>query len=165
MGRPKIIVAPNDYEKWGKLVKTWATGKNYVDYSATEDNPVPTKEEKNDPKYPKPRSFAEFVDQCGKATISIIFDDGANTPVKRDEGMGLIVIQGDADVHVIRLPPVEKLLESEQRFLDGATYELPKFYSRVFGGAILEPNAQATKVDKMKLHAERVGEYTLNTCA
>ena len=164
MGRPKIIVAPNDYERWGKLVKTWATGKNYVDYASSPQAPVPTTQE-IPPKFPRPTSFAEFVDQCALAQVSIIFDDGKNTPVPRNEGMGLIVIQGDADVHVIRLPPVEKLLESEQRFLaQGATYKLPGFYSRIFGGVPEDPQAQASNLDRMKIHAERVGEYTLNTC-
>ena len=37
------------YEQWGKLVKTWATGKDYV---------------KNGQKYPKPSSIAELKQQC-----------------------------------------------------------------------------------------------------
>ena len=37
----KITIGPNDYLTWGKLVKTWATGRNYVDHNSTEVDPVP----------------------------------------------------------------------------------------------------------------------------
>jgi hypothetical protein len=163
MGRQKITIGPNDYPAWGKLVKTWATGRNYVDYVMTEANPVPTTEEMP-PKYPKPRSFEQFWDLCVLAHVGLVFDDGSNTPVQRDEGIGLIVIQGDADVFVLRLPPQEILLEHEARILAGTTYQFPPFYAQIFGGPPL-PGQYDTKVKKMTIHAERVGEYTLNTCA
>ena len=162
MGRQKITIGPNDYPAWGKLVKTWPTGRNYVDHAMTEENPVPTTQEMP-PKFPKPRSFGEFWDQCVGAHVGLVFDDGNNTPVPRDEGIGLIVIQGDADVFLLRLPPQEILLEHEARFITSATYKFPPFYASVFGGLPL-PGQMDTKVKKMTIHAERVGEYTLNTC-
>jgi hypothetical protein len=169
MGRQKITIGPNDFLAWGKLVKTWATGRNYVEHEMTEPNPVPTADELA-PNFPKPRSFGEFWDQCGRAGVGLVFDDGKNTPVPRNDGIGLIVIQADADAYVLRLPPEEILLDHEGRFIaaEGA-YKLPPFYSRIFGGSsnpTLPPNAGEvdTKVKRMKIHAERVGEYTLNTC-
>jgi hypothetical protein len=162
MARQKITIGPNDYPAWGKLVKSWATGKNYVDYAMTEENPVPPTEEMP-PKYPKPRSFGEFWDQCALAHVGLVFDDGNNTPVLRDGGIGLIVLQGDSDVFVLRVPPKEILVDHESRFINGATYQLPPFYARIFGGQPL-PAEYATKVKRMTIHAERIGEYTLNTC-
>lgn len=162
MGRQKITIGKNDYPAWGKLVKTWATGRNYVDHVMTEENPVPTKQDAS-AKFPKPRSFEEFFDLCSKAKVSLVFDDGNYTPVRRDEGIGLIVIQGDADVFVLRLPPQEILLEHEARFLGSTAYEFPPFYATVFGGPPVAAEMN-TKVKKMTIHAERVGEYTLNTC-
>jgi len=162
MGRQKVTIGQNDYLAWGKLVKTWATGRNYVDHVMTEENPVPTTQEMP-PKFPKPRSFGEFWDQCGMAHVGLFFDDANNTPVPRDEGMGLIVIQGDGDVFVLRLPPQEILLEHEARFMSSGTYKLPPFYADLFGGQPL-PEQTNDKTKKMKIHAERVGEYTLNTC-
>jgi hypothetical protein len=162
MGRQKITIGPNDYPAWGKLVKTWATGRNYVDHVMTEENPVPTTQEMP-PKYPKPRSFEEFWDQCITAHVGLVFDDGNDTPVRRDEGIGLIVIQGDADVFVLRLPPQEILLEHEARFISSEKYEFPRFYADIFGGQPLQGQI-GTKVQRMTVHAERVGEYTLNTC-
>ena len=41
MGRQKVTIGQNDFPTWGKLVKTWATGRNYVDHEMTEEDPVP----------------------------------------------------------------------------------------------------------------------------
>ncbi|MEA2974794.1 MAG: hypothetical protein QOF19_314, partial [Alphaproteobacteria bacterium] len=136
---------------------------NYVDHAMTETDPVPTTEEVP-PKYPKPKSFGEFWDQCATASVGLIFDDGLNTPVPRNDGMGLVVIQGDTDLFLLRVPPMETLLEYESRFLNDAAYKLPQFYSDLFGGVQPDPAQSNTKVKRMTIHAERVGEYTLNTC-
>jgi len=156
MGRQKITIGRDDFLAWGKLVKTWATGRNYVDHVMTEENPVPTAQDTSS-KFQKPRSFEEFWDQCRWAQVGLVFDDVNNTPVPRNDGIGLIVIQGDADVFVLRLPPQEILLEHEARFIGGTTYQLPKFYDEI-------PGQSGTKVGRMTTHAQRVGEYTLNTC-
>ena len=161
MGHQKITIGPDDFLAWGKLVKTWATGRNYVDHTITETDPVPTTEEMP-PTYPKPRSFVEFWDLCGKAGVHLIFDDLNNTPVPRDLEIGLIVLQGDADVFVLRLPPYEILLEHEARQLAAMSYPFAQFYQKVFGGPPLATQMD-TKVKRMELHADRVGEYTLNT--
>jgi hypothetical protein len=163
MGRQKITIGQNDFAAWGKLVKTWATGKNYVDHVMTEANPVPTTEEMP-PKFPKPKSFGEFVDQCVEAHVGLVFADGLDTPVLRTEGMGLIVMQGDEDVFVLRVPPRAILLDHERRVIDGKLYPLPPFYQRIFG-VPSAPGEQDTTVKKMTIHAERIGDYTLNTCA
>jgi hypothetical protein len=160
MGHPKITIGPQDFLAWGKLVKTWATGKNYVDHHMTETDPVPTAP---DTKFPKPRSFPEFWDQCFQANVGLFFDDGNNTPVPRDVGVGLIVLQGDSDVFVLRVPPQETLLEHEAKFLGSQSYQFPEHYQRIFGGPPLQAQME-TKVKRMTIHAERVGEYTLNTC-
>jgi len=162
MGRPKITIGRDDYAKWGKLVKTWATGRNYVDHAMSEENPVPTQKEMP-PKFPRPTSFEDFVNQCRLAGVGLVFDDGSNTPVQPGDGVGLIVAQGDCDVFVLRLPPLEILLEYEARFIAGP-YPLPKFYLDLYDGTPPANDALDTKVEKMMFHAQRVGEYTLNTC-
>jgi hypothetical protein len=157
----KITIRENDYLQWGNLVKSWATGRNYVDYKPTEENPVPTTQEMP-PKYPKPKCFAEFWDQCDAAKVVLVFDDGNNTPVPRDAGIGLIVLQGDSDVFTLKLPADLTLREGEAKFLRGPTYPLPEYYSRLYG-RYADPEQMDTKVKRMTIHAERVGEYTLNT--
>ena len=158
----KITIGPTDYLTWGKLVKTWATGRNYVDHNSTEVDPVPTAQN-GDAKYPKPKSFPEFFDQCRTAGVGLFYDDNNFTPVKRDDKVGLIVLQGDSNVFILRVPPQEILLEHEARFLAAPTYQFPQFYKDVYGVDPL-PAQMATKVLRMNIHAQRVGEYTLNTC-
>jgi hypothetical protein len=162
MGRQRITIGQNEFPAWGKLVKTWATGKNYVDHVMVEENPVPTTVEMP-PKFPKPRSFTEFFDQCFAAHVGLIFDDGLDTPVQRDEGIGLIVIQGDTDVFILRVPPLETLLEREAKIIAGKAYPLPAFYETIFEVPPV-PGEMDTKVKRMTIHAERIGDYTLNTC-
>jgi len=158
MSRPRINVSDN--EKWGRLVKTWATGKNYVDHTVTDATPFPTTVE-NPPKYPKPTSFKDMVAQCTKAGVTLFFEDGVNNPpISENEPMGLILLQATSDTAVLRLPAKEKIEESEQNLLL-RDYTLPQFYTRVFGSA---PQMQGTPTKKMILHFERVGEYTINTC-
>ena len=43
----------------------------------------------------------------------------------------------------------------------GATYPLPPFYKRLFNG--IDP--VIPEADKFKVHAERIGDYTLSLCA
>jgi hypothetical protein len=162
MARAKITIGRDDFPQWGKLVKTWATGRNYVDYVGTEENPVPTAQDMP-PKYPKPKCFAEFWDQCQMAKVGLFFDDGNNTPVPRDDGIGLVVLQTDSDVFALRLPADRLLREAEAKFLAATTYALPKYYSLLYGRDP-DPTQMDTKLERMTIHAERVGEYTLNTC-
>ena len=45
-------------------------------------------------------------------------------------------------------------------------YTLPSFYGVAFGTpAAPLPMRQLGKTEKMEFHAQRVGEYTINTCA
>jgi hypothetical protein len=159
MSRPRINVVDN--EKWGRLVKTWATGKNYVDHRVTAETPFPTEVEAP-PKFPKPTSFKDFVTQCETAQVGLFFEDGQdNPPVTADEDMGLVVLQVTSETMVLRLPAKEKIEESERNLELGNEYVLPRFYRRIFGDRNPEPQDDAGKA---VLHAERVGEYTINTC-
>ena len=69
---PRINVrnARDNHERWGKLVKTWSTGKNYVRHVITEAAPFPTTVEAN-PEFPKPTSFREFVTQAQAAGVEL----------------------------------------------------------------------------------------------
>ena len=160
MAYPKINVRDN--EAWGKLVKTWATGRNYVDHHVTEEHPVPTSVEST-PTYPKPTSFAEFAVQATRARVGLFFEDDDQTPVLGDEPIGFVVLQADSDTSLLKLPAKDKIEASEQDIMDGEQYALPQFYSRVFGRDV-DPAQVRTKVQRLRLHAERVGEYTINTC-
>jgi hypothetical protein len=159
MSRPRINVTNHD--RWGLLVKTWATGKNYVDHDITREAPFPTRVE-TPPKFPKPTSFKEFVDQCVTARVGLFFEDGQNNPaVTANEDMGLVVLQVTSETMVLRLPAKEKIEESEENLRRNA-YVLPEFYRILFEKDRNPDIPDVTK--KATLHAQRVGEYTINTC-
>jgi hypothetical protein len=163
---PRINVrnSPGNHENWGKLVKTWSTGKNYVRHSISDDAPFPTTVETT-PEFPKPTSFSEFVAQAQAAGVQLFFDDGINNPdVTGREEMGLRIIEVPSDTAVVKLPDKAKIQESEDRLLrPGASYLLPDFYKRIHGTLPL-PAQTSSPSQKATLHAERVGEYTINTC-
>ena len=163
MSRPRINVADN--AAWGKLVKTWATGKNYVRHVPTAAKPFPTEVE-NPPEFPKPTSFKDFVQQCKKVNVGLFFQDGnLNPPVGENEDMGFVLLQVSSDTSVLRLPAKEKIEESEQ-FLLNNPYTIPQFYKDQFrdSDGNLVPPKDLLVQDRAVLHAQRVGEYTINTC-
>jgi hypothetical protein len=74
----------------------------------------------------------------------------------------VIIVQGDADTMVMRLPPKDTLQGSEDDLLNGITYTLRPFYWALFGTV---PDMPTDQAGIMELHANRIGEYTLNNCA
>lgn len=131
----------DDDIKWGKLVKSWATGKNYFD---------PTK-----PANPLPRTLDELKQQCASVGL------GINIPAV---SKGLAFIQYSAEVLAIKLPPKSMVEEAEIDFTHGGHYAVPKFYDDFYGrfGTPLTLPDMATKMD---LHAARIGDYSVRMCA
>ena len=79
--------------------------------------------------------------------------------------MGLQMIDIPPNTVVVRLPPSDKIKESEDRLLNAlATYPLAKFYDRIYD-TTPKPEQTSSRIQKAAIHAERVGEYTINTCA
>lgn len=126
----------NDTE-WGLLVKTWATGKNYLEDARS---------------YPHPATLDEFIVQCRDAQVGLV------TPLP-DHIKSVMVIQASKEVLLIKLPPKEMVLDSE-KMLETKPYNLPPMYKAVFG---TDPNLPDLKA-KLKFHAERIGDYTLTIC-
>ena len=166
MAYPRINVRniPGNHENWGKLVKTWSTGRNYVRHVITDKDPFPTTVEPK-PEFPRPRTFAQFVAQAQAAGVQLFFDDGVqNLDVTGSEKMNFEMVAVPPDTAYVKLPQADKITESETRLLNsGASYPLPGFYKRIHGTDPL-PGETSSPTQKAKLHAERVGEYTINTC-
>ncbi len=76
---PRARINVTNHQNWGRLVKTWATGRNYVDHQPSEDTPNPSLVE-GPLKYPKPTSFEDFVGQCKKAQVGLFFQDDVDNP-------------------------------------------------------------------------------------
>jgi hypothetical protein len=122
-------------EQWGRLVKTWATGDNYLNDGRS---------------YPHPATLAEFEVQCLAAGVALA------TPLP-SHIKSIMIIQASKEVLLIKLPPKEMVKDSEE-VLKTESYTLAPFYKAVFGGN--DPVIQ----DKLKFHAERIGDYTLSNC-
>jgi hypothetical protein len=132
--RPQI----SNHERWGKLVKTWATGKNYLE---------------DDNEYPVPSTIDEFKEQLAKAQVF------ATIP---DRFKHIQFVSSDQETMLVRLPPKIMIEDSEAMLSQpGATYPIPPFYKRLFNG--LDP--VIPEDEKFKVHAERIGDYTISYCA
>jgi len=129
----------SDFELWGKLVKTWATGRDYV---------------KNGKTYlPKPTSIADLKKQCKAAGLTITIPARYKGKIK--------YAQSNEHTVLIRLPPAVLVADSEELLgAEGTVYSLPPFYKRIFQNVDpLVPNNQ-----KLKVHAERIGDYSMSAC-
>jgi hypothetical protein len=127
-----------NHEAWGKLVKSWATGKNYL-------------EDGNN--YPLPKTLDEFKQQLATAQVF------ANVP---DWAKSIRFVSSDSDEILVRLPPKNMIEDSETLLAQpGATYPIPDFYRRIFRG--IDPIIP--EADRLRVHAERIGDYTVSICA
>jgi len=169
MSTPRINV--DNSAAWGKLVKSWATGRDYVTFVATAAKPVPDEPAAGAPvPFPKPGSFKAMVTVCRANNVGLHFVATATTPktpCTGDEPIGFVLLQGTSDISILRLPAKEKVHESESAMMGpgGMTYPLPAFYNDAFGDGTHPGAVRAmTLVEQMEFHAKRVGEYTINTC-
>jgi len=164
----------DSHQMWGKLVKSWATGRDYVNHHVTDADPVPPEPAPGSPvPFPKPSSFMDLVLACKNNHVGLHFVATASEPKKfcrGDENVGFILLQGTSEISILRLPAKEKIHESEAALLGTGgqaplDYALPSFYGAAFGTAAAPlPMRQLGLTEKMEFHAKRVGEYTINTC-
>jgi hypothetical protein len=158
-------------EAWGKLVKSWATGRDYVRAlpagKVLPDEPAAGAAVA----FPKPTSFKELVQVCIANNVGMYLVATATEPKKFCDGtesIGLALVQGAANTFVLRLPAKDNVHAAESALLGGAgvaplNYALPDFYAAAFGVPNILPAMEPAA--KMKFHALRVGEYTMNSCA
>jgi hypothetical protein len=123
---------------WGKLVKSWATGRNYV--------------------YPErgaiaiPRTLDDLKQIANEIGLNITFPDGM---------VGLAVIQYSPQTAVVKLPP-KAMVEGTEAKLNqpGAIYPMPRFYEDFFQ----VPLPALSKEQLFDLHAARIGDYSIRNC-
>ena len=95
----------------------------------------------------------EFKEQLAKAQVF------ATVP---DRFKQIKFVKQEQDTIMVRLPP-KVMIEDSEALLNqpGATYPLPPFYKRLFNG--IDPVIPES--EKFKVHAERIGDYTISVCA
>ncbi len=131
-----INIAAINYENWGRLVKTWSTGRSYFD-----DGTV----------YPIPQTLVEMQEQLDAV------QSGLRLPKRMQH---LQVVMMAPDTMTLRLPPAE-LVEASERRLEKEDYTFPPFYDEAYQH---QPAPLQTHEDRMKFHARRIGDYTIANC-
>lgn len=169
---PRINV--DSHAAWGKLVKSWATGRDYVTFRPTAAKHVPDEPAAGAPvPFPKPTSFKDMVKVCLAHAVGLHFVQTATsqkTYCTGNEAIGFVLLQGSPEISILRLPAKEKVHESEAAMVSTggsapANYPVPSFYEEAFGDGTTPARIRQMSVDeKMEFHAKRVGEYTINTC-
>jgi|SRR5882757_6801301 len=145
MQRVEVENNQKNWTNWGKLVKTWVTGKNYFDDGKS---------------YPLPITLASFQAQLDQADVKMSIPDYVQS---------VLFVQKYDQALVVRLPPKQMIEDSEARLTklakdsDGlAAYPLPTLYAdEAFGGQV---QAKFTLDELLSFHCERIGEYTINYC-
>lgn len=135
-------VAVDDYAIWGRLVKSWATGRSYF-----EDDAAPIAIER----LPIPRSLQELKDQIALVGAGVHIPDTIN---------GLTIVSHSADTMVLKLPPKERIEAQERKLTapgDADSYPFPDFYAEFIDGNL-------STADKLRAHACRIGDYTISMC-
>jgi hypothetical protein len=126
-----------NHERWGNLVKTWATGHNYLE---------------DDNEYPLPETMDEFKEQLAKAQVFMTVPEHFKQ---------IKFVAQELDTIVLRLPPKVAIADfAEQLSQPGATYPIPPFYKRLFNG--IDP--VIPEDEKSRVQAERIGDYTISFC-
>jgi hypothetical protein len=129
------VMKVSDDLKWGKLVKSWATGGNYL------DRPVP----------PIPTTITDLKRACEQIGLEIEIPEAVTS---------LVVVQQSENTKVLVLPP-KALVEAMETELaqPNASYPIPLFYNKFYGTTL---NVPADKV--LEFHADRIGDYTIGQC-
>jgi hypothetical protein len=149
------IIDPDDsdnYANWGKLVKTWTTGINQ--FNDNNDYSIPATGETVQPL--GAMSKDQFKRMLGDARVTMTIPDSVSK---------FVFVQDDDSTVIVRIPAkqvlddVQRLLVQQLREGDGI-YPLPPFYQGVWD----LPPVGLNQESMLKMHCQRLGEYTINTC-
>jgi len=133
-------VTVDSYLAWGKLVKTWATGKSYFDHDSP---PIAIGQ------LPIPRSIEEL-----RAQMVLV---GAEALLPPPNVVGLAIVQYTPDTMVVRLPPKARIEEKEKALEQPGAYDFPSFYADFI-------NRPLERDERFAVHACRIGDYTMSMC-
>jgi hypothetical protein len=131
-----VRISPSTEVMWGRLVKTWATGKSNFPAVSVDKLPVP-------------RTLDDLKAQCLLVGVEITIPTHIT---------GLAVIQHGPETLALRLPAKSMVEAAEADLNAGAAYIIPHFYE-VFCGALNVPAAE-----RRNFQACRIGDYSISQC-
>jgi hypothetical protein len=146
-------------EAWGLLVMSWATKQDFVNGDGTAA-------------YPPPAGTSVQV-QGTQLTLDQFNGLVAGSGAKLQFPTGIkyvVFIQDTDETRYIRLPDGKMVLNARNDLKAGGNYQLPPFYNMA---PLLArdpqgnpPNYPAfTTAQRLTLQAERVGDYSIGSCA
>ena len=182
-----------DLERWGRLVKSWATQQDYVDQDLAHQPPRTGWVNTSWGNPGKPSAATADIAAAGQpwslpamTRLQVPQSGGGNAPLSAvalsrqqfqtlvqaggvaiaempEQYTQVVIVQGGGPTMVMRLPPMDTLQGSEDDLLNGVPYAFSPFYAGYFGNAGTPP-PRNDHDGIMRLHASRIGEYTLNNC-
>jgi hypothetical protein len=104
---------------------------------------------------PRPGTLEELQAQCQERGISVSIPDYMKS---------VVFVQNDKSVLTVRLPAKDLVESGELNIVEREIgYPLPSFYEQFFCSPTA--NTELSPQQKLELHAARVGEYSVNSCA
>lgn len=143
---PRITFVPPrmdvvNYIQWGNLIKKWCKDPKTAPWS-TETTTTPSYGDGD---------LEKLKEQC--------LDAGVGLTVPQNIKKMTIVVQAD-DTFVLRLPPQERIEETENALDKGGLYPIPRFYDDAYGLVLNVPKEQLRD-----FHAQRIGDYVIRLTA
>ena len=174
---------------FGLLVKSWATGLDYFSTTFASSSPptLPPTAAVDGAAWALPPWSHVSVPIAGgsaSATVSavamtwdtfvgILHEANNIAPLgaitNPTNAANVVIVQGDSNTMVLRLPGQIRLQQSEKALLGGsAAYTIASFYDDLYKARGWTPPAAPVAVsapaDILKLSANRVGDYTMSNC-
>lgn len=145
-----------NWERWGKLVTTWATGKNQ--FGDSNDYSIPATGEKLQTIGALSKDdFHKMLDKAG-----VVMDIPAH--VTR-----FVFVQDDEATVIVRVPPKKMVEGAKKKIKDQFDADrlpipypfLPEFYADNWQN---QTRSELKLEELLRMHAQRLGEYTINVC-
>jgi len=158
-------LSPSDLLTWGRLLKSWATGLNYLDNITSPPTAADT----------LPASLGWQPSMTVAAFQAIIAEVAADhlpaglagftVDVPASLTTVLVTQHDDTNVY-INLPSADEVAEGDNALLAGGNYTVSAFDLALYGIAPATPptNPPKTPVDEMALTANYIGSYTSGNC-
>lgn len=167
---------------FGRLVKSWARRLDYVGTDFALHPPESTTDAQK--KWALPDMFTVDVPGEGGGivkipqAIALTRDQFLNRLIGAVKNVSLpteceyvVVVQGDTRTMVVRLPPKEILKASEANITQNGYSEPQTFYQDLYTDPERPPEEPRVgpflpndNADRMRLHANRIGDYSMSNC-
>jgi hypothetical protein len=156
-------ITPSDMTIWGRLVKSWATGLNYLDST----DAVPTDALPPALMWTPSMSLSQF--QAIIAAVNASHLPAGTLPLSVTPSgtlANVLFTQHDATNVYINLPSAAEVADADNVLLGGGIYHVRDYELALYGIAPGTPptNPPSTPAGELELTAEFIGDYTVRNC-